>query len=186
MDLIRAEEIYGDFLTELGLDWKEDPNMKDTPHRVAKMFINELFIGTHTDPPKITVFPNEKHYDEIIISGPISVKSMCAHHFMPFSGEAWIGYMPNDKIIGLSKFSRVVEWFARRPQIQEDLTSQVADYIEKLIQPKGIIVFIKSKHYCVVHRGVNEADSKMITSVARGVFREKTIKDEFFELVNQR
>lgn len=161
--------------------------MKGTPHRVAKMYIDELFEGVYTDPPDITVFPNEKEYDEIIISGPIAVKSMCSHHFEPFSGYAFIGYMPADKVIGVSKLTRISRWFARRPQIQEELTEQIAHYLEDKLQPEGVMVQIKAKHYCMLHRGVNEHNAQMITSVALGKFRDQqSAKMEFLELIKER
>lgn len=180
------EKKFEDIFEIMDIDWKNDYNMKETPYRIAKMYINEVFSGCYNEEPKITVFPNDKDYDEMVISGPIQVKSMCSHHFMPFFGKAWIGYMPDEKVIGVSKLSRITNWFARRPQIQEELGEQIADYIEEKIEPAGIAVFIKAKHQCMTHRGVNEPESEMSTSVVRGKFKEDhSIKMEFLNLINK-
>lgn len=177
------EQQFKNIFDIMKIDWENDRNMKKTPYRIAKMYINEVFNGTYTKEPDITVFPNERNYDEIVVSGPISVKSMCSHHFMPFYGKAYIGYLPNKNVIGVSKLSRITEWFARRPQIQEELSEQIAEYLMKKLEPEGVIVFIKAKHMCMTHRGVND-DSEMITSVVKGSFKENPhLKNEFFEMI---
>ncbi len=182
--ILNISEKFKDIIDILKLDLDSE-QIIETPQRVAKMYVEELFSGCYSLEPKITVFPNTKKYDEIIISGPIKVKSMCSHHFMPFFGYAYVGYIPKDKVIGISKFSRIVNWLSRRPQIQEELTEQIADYIEEKLNPNGVIVFIKAKHFCMIHRGANEEQSDMITSVTRGFFRDShTAKTEFFSLIN--
>ena len=157
--------------------------MKRTPFRIAKMYVNEIFAGTYNKEPEITIFSNERNYDQIVVSGPIAVKSMCSHHFMPFYGKAYIGYLPDKHVIGVSKLSRIVDWYARRPQIQEELSEQIADYLMKNLKPKGIIVFMKAKHQCMTHRGVND-NSEMITSVVKGDFsKNNSLKTEFFNMI---
>lgn len=180
--------LFGEILETLGIDTKSDPNSKDTPRRVAKMYVDEIFAGRFDAPPKITVFPNTKHVDQLIVTGPLTVKSLCSHHMMPIVGQAWIGYLPKDNLLGLSKFPRVLDWFCRRPQIQEELTQQTADYLNDLLQPSGLAVFIKAQHFCQSHRGVNEsADSVMQTQVLLGSLREvASLKAEFLSLVNSK
>lgn len=183
----KIEKKFEEIFDIMDIDWKNDHNMKETPYRIAKMYIDEVFSGCYTREPKITIFPNDKKYDEMVVSGPIQIKSMCSHHFMPFFGKAWIGYMPDKKVIGVSKLSRLARWFARRPQIQEELGEQIADYIESKIEPAGVAVFIKAKHQCMTHRGVNEPESEMITSVVRGKFKgNHSVKMEFLNLIKER
>lgn len=160
-----------------------DQQIKDTPTRIAKMWINELFKGNYDQEPKITVFDNTSNYDEMIYLGNIQINSTCSHHFVPFIGSAYIAYIPDKKIVGISKFVRIVHWFMRRPQIQEELTKQIADYIEKKLSPLGCAVYIKAKHLCMSIRGVEEYNSNMITSDLRGVFKKEAVKHEFFSMV---
>ncbi len=168
---------------------RQDPNSTRTPHRIAKMIINELLAGRFNEPPKATVFPNRKKVDELIISKGITVMSVCSHHWQPITGACAIGYIPDKNVIGLSKLSRIVDWFSRRGQIQEELGEQIADYIENLIKPKAIGVVIKAKHYCMIARGVksSEADSLMVTSVMRGYLRkDDKLRNEFLKLTEER
>jgi GTP cyclohydrolase I len=182
----KLETIFTDFLKVLDYDIENDPNIKETPHRMAKMWIDELLEGNFSDPPKITVFPNEEHYDQIVISGPIKVDSVCSHHGITIAGKCWIGYLPGDKVIGISKFSRIVRFFSRRMQLQEGMTQQIADYIENLMNPKGVIVFMKCKHYCEIARGVREESIFMTTSAVRGTFRVNgNARQEFFSLIQE-
>lgn len=178
-------EYFGKILTTLGVNWLSDPNSQDTPKRVAKMFVDEIFTGRFSPPPKITTFPNTQELDQLVIVGPLSVKSMCSHHFMPIVGQAWIGYLPDTKLIGLSKFPRIVDWFSRRPQIQESLTEQISQYLQDVLQPKGVAVYIAAKHFCMTHRGVNETpDSTMSTIALKGQFRTlPELKAEFMAAV---
>lgn len=184
---IEAEvaEAFEGVLKALIINTEDDHNTKDTAKRVAKMYVQEIFKGRYTKPPKITAFPNVKQYDQIYMTGPISIDSTCAHHFQPISGKCWIGIFPGEKVIGLSKFNRMVGWIASRPQIQEEMTEQIADMIEKETEAKGVAVIIKAEHFCMTARGVKEHESDMLTSVVRGVFRDtQNIKNEFFSLLN--
>ena len=178
-------DAFEDVLQALVINTADDHNTKATAQRVAKMFVHEIFRGRYYPPPEVTSFPNAKTYDQIYITGPISIDSTCAHHFQPITGSCYIGIFPGDKVIGLSKFNRMVDWIASRPQIQEEMTEQIADEIEKQTEAKGVAVVIKAKHFCMSARGVKEHDSDMLTSVVRGLFREDpAIKAEFFSLLN--
>lgn len=167
---------------------RNDPNSTKTPGRLAKMFVNELLAGRYTEPPKSTFFPNRKMVDELIISKGIELMSLCSHHWQPIYGECSIGYIPNRYVIGLSKLSRIVDWFGRRGQIQEELGEQIADYIEKLIRPKALGVVIKAKHFCMIARGVkgSETKSSMVTSVMRGYLAKNlNLRNEFLNLLEK-
>ena len=172
-------------LEALGIDTQNDHNTKDTARRVAKMFVHEIFRGRYYPPPKVTAFPNVKQYDQIYMSGPISINSTCAHHFQPITGKAYVGIFPGMKVVGLSKFNLMVDWVASRPQIQEEMTEQIADMIEQETEAKGVAVIVKAEHFCMTARGVKEHESDMLTSVVRGIFRDDpAIKAEFFSLLN--
>ena len=172
-------------LEALGIDTQNDHNTKDTARRVAKKFLHEIFRGRYYPPPKVTAFPNVKQYDQIYMSGPISINSTCAHHFQPITGKAYVGIFPGKKVVGLSKFNRMVDWVASRPQIQEEMTEQIADMIEQETEAKGVAVIVKAEHFCMTARGVKEHESDMLTSVVRGIFRDDpAIKAEFFSLLN--
>ena len=178
-------EAFQGVLKALVINTKDDHNSKDTARRVAKMFVHELFKGRYYPPPKITAFPNAKQYDQIYITGPITINSTCAHHFQPITGGCYVGVFPGEKVIGLSKFNRLVDWIVSRPQIQEEMTEQIADEIEKQTEAKGVAVVIKAKHFCMSARGVKEHDSDMLTSVVRGDFLKiEHLKAEFFSLLN--
>jgi len=165
---------------------QNDPNSTNTPKRMAKMYVNELLSGRFEPPPDITIFPNRKKVDELIISRGIKVMSICSHHFQPISGECAIGYIPGDYVFGLSKLSRIVNWFARRGQIQEELGEQIADFIEEAIHPRALGVVIRAKHYCMVARGVQESEARslMVTSVMRGLLLDDfNLRNEFLKLI---
>ena len=184
--VIALKEKFSEMFDILRID-RNDPNSTNTPHRLAKMWVHELFAGRFDPAPKITVFPNRKQVDELIISKNITVMSVCSHHWQPISGTCSIGYIPGDYVLGLSKLTRIVEWFSRRGQIQEELGEQIADFIQEIIKPKALGVVIKSKHYCMIARGVNEAEDKaeMITSVMRGSLREELpLRNEFMNLIS--
>lgn len=171
-------------LDSLIIDVKNDHNTQDTAHRIAKMYINEIFRGRYYPKPKITSFPNAKIYDQLYVTGPITVRSSCAHHFENIRGKAYIGIFPGSTIIGLSKFNRIVDWFASRPTIQEELTIQIADEIEKITGASGLAVVIKASHSCLTERGVREAESDFTTSVLRGQLKANpSLKDEFFKIL---
>ena len=180
-----VEEAFQGVLKALLINTDEDHNTKDTACRVAKMYVREIFKGRYIDPPKVTAFPNAKQYDQIYMSGPITINSTCAHHFQPITGKAYVGIFPGKKVVGLSKFNRMVDWVASRPQIQEEMTEQIADMIEQETEAKGVAVIVKAEHFCMTARGVKEHESDMLTSVVRGIFRDDpAIKSEFFSLLN--
>jgi len=150
------------------------------------MMVNELYTGRFTPPPLATVFPNRKRVDELIISKGITVMSVCSHHWQPITGECAIGYIPGEYVFGLSKLSRIVDWFSRRGQIQEELGEQIADFIEDLIKPRALGVVIKAKHYCMIARGVKGSESRslMVTSVMRGLLLDDfNLRNEFLKLI---
>jgi len=182
---LKLEQKFSEIFEILRID-RKDPNSTDTPRRLAKMWVNELFIGRFTPPPTITVFPNRKEVDELVISSGIKVMSVCSHHWQTISGTCAIGYLPDKHVIGLSKLNRIVDWFARRGQIQEELGEQIADFLEELLQPKALGVVIKSKHFCMIARGVNESEDNalMTTSVMRGELRtDASLRHEFLRLL---
>ncbi len=182
-DTTPEEHIQG-LLWSLGFDLN-DPQIKDTPKRVAKMY-REVFAGCYEQEPAMTVFPNTKGIDEMIILKDIRVKSMCAHHLLPFTGIAHIGYLPGKSICGISKLARVVHWFAKRPQIQEELTAQVAEYLVAKLKPKGVMVVIEAQHNCMICRGVQEFNSMMITSKVTGAFKDNiAAREEFLKLIGK-
>lgn len=179
-----VQERMQDVLEALVIDTQNDHNTKETAKRVAKMFMQEVFKGRYEEMPKVTEFPNAKHLDEIYTLGPITIRSACSHHMVPITGRAWIGVLPNDRLIGISKFVRLTNWVMGRPQIQEESTVQLADIIEKLIEPKGLAVVVEATHNCMTWRGVKESDTVMKTSVVRGFFKENSdARSEFFRLI---
>lgn len=165
---------------------RNDPNSRDTPNRLAKMWVDEIFKGRYEAAPKVTVFPNRKAVDELVISKGIGVMSVCSHHWQTISGTCTIGYIPGESVIGLSKLTRIADWFSRRGQIQEELGEQIAEYLNTILQPKAIGVVIKSRHYCMIARGVNSEEEKalMITTAVRGrLEHDETLRQEFFSLI---
>lgn len=160
-------------LRALLIDAEEDHNTKGTPERVARMYVREVFKGRYLPPPDITDFPNAMHLDEVYTVGPIAVRSACSHHLVPIVGHAWVAIKPSDRVIGLSKFNRLVDWVMSRPQIQEEATVMLADAIEEMIEPEGLAVVIKAQHLCMSWRGVKDSDTTMTTSIMRGIFRDK-------------
>ena len=169
-------------LEELGLD-VTDPNLAETDRRVAKLYL-EMFHGLEEGAePAITTFPNEERYSAMVIEKRIPFYSMCAHHLVPFYGHAHLAYIPNDSILGLSKFSRILEFYAKRPQLQERLTEQVANYLETKLRPQGVMVVVEARHLCVEMRGVKKAGVVTVTSAIRGIFHQKPVREEFLDLV---
>jgi len=176
-------------LDSLVIDTERDHNTTKTAHRVAKMFVNEVFKGRYSPVPTITEFPNAEHLNELLIVGPITVRSACSHHFCPVIGKIWIGVMPNEhtNVIGLSKYARLAEWVMGRPQIQEEAVVQLADLIQEKTQPDGLAIVMEASHYCMAWRGVKDMDSKMINSVMRGVFlKDPNLRREFLSLIPMR
>jgi len=173
-----------DLLEALRIDYKHDHNTKDTPKRMAKMYVDEVFKGRYYPRPEITTFPNYKKLDELYSVGPITIRSMCSHHFVPIIGKVWVGVIPNDTLIGLSKFNRIVDWIGSRPQIQEECVVQIADELEDIIKPKAIGVIMKASHMCMSLRGVKDNDCDMTTSVMRGLFMENNhARQEFLNIL---
>ena len=173
-------------LDSLVIDTANDHNTDNTARRVAKMYVNEVFRGRYVAAPSITEFPNVGHLNELMIVGPITVRSACSHHFCPVIGKIWIGVMPNEhtNVIGLSKYARLAEWIMGRPQIQEEAVVQLADLIQEKTQPDGLAIVMEASHYCMAWRGVKDMDSKMINSVMRGVFlKDPNLRREFLSLI---
>ena len=173
-------------LDSLVIDTENDHNTGDTARRVAKMYVNEVFKGRYVQGPEVTEFPNAEHLNELMIVGPITVRSACSHHFCPVIGKIWIGVMPNEhtNVIGLSKYARLAEWIMGRPQIQEEAVIQLADLIQHKTQPDGLAIVMEASHYCMAWRGVKDMDSKMINSVMRGVFlKDANLRREFLSLI---
>jgi GTP cyclohydrolase I len=180
-----SEKMQG-VLDSLVIDTETDHNTNDTARRVAKMYVNEVFKGRYTAAPSITEFPNAEHLNELMIVGPITVRSACSHHFCPVIGKIWIGVMPNEhtNVIGLSKYARLAEWVMGRPQIQEEAVVQLADLIMEKTQPDGLAIVMEASHYCMAWRGVKDMDAKMINSVMRGVFlKDSALRREFLALI---
>lgn len=179
-----VEKAMEKVLEALIIDTENDHNTKETAKRVAKMYIDEVFKGRYVEQPKITDFPNAKDLDQIYTLGPITIRSACSHHLVPITGHAWIGIIPNDRVIGISKFSRLTEWVMSRPQIQEEATVQLADLIEEKIKPKAVAVIIKATHQCMTWRGVRDNGVSMTTSVMRGLFRDdEGARNEFLSII---
>ena len=173
-------------LDSMVIDTASDHNTGDTARRIAKMYLTEVFRGRYVKPPSITEFPNAEHLNELMIVGPITVRSACSHHFCPVIGKLWIGIMPNEhtNVIGLSKYARLAEWVMGRPQIQEEAVVQLADLIMERTQPDGLAVVMEASHYCMAWRGVKDLNSKMINSVMRGVFlKNAALRREFLALI---
>lgn len=176
-------------LESLIIDTKSDHNTQDTSRRVAKMFVKEVFNGRYVDQPELTKFPNVSKLNELMIIGPITVRSTCSHHLCPIMGRVWIGVLPNKNsaLIGLSKYSRLTEWVMCRPQIQEEAVVELADMIERKVKPLGVAIVIDADHFCMQWRGVKDRDSKMINSVMRGSFlQDSNLRREFLSLINKK
>jgi GTP cyclohydrolase I len=184
--LDEVEEKMKGVLSSLVIDTDRDHNTDKTARRVAKMYVNEVFRGRYVHAPTITEFPNAEHLNELMIVGPITVRSACSHHFCPVIGKIWIGVLPNEhtNVIGLSKYARLAEWVMGRPQIQEEAVVQLADLIQEKTQPDGLAIVMEASHYCMAWRGVKDMDSKMINSVMRGVFlKDSNLRREFLSLI---
>lgn len=184
--LERVERAVQELLDALFIDTENDHNTKETAKRVAKMYVKELMRGRYEPMPDVTSFPNVGRLNELYVVGPIAVRSMCSHHLMPVYGRAWVGVIPSDdKVIGLSKFSRLLRWVFARPQIQEEAAMQFADLLEQTISPKGLGIVVKATHMCMTMRGVFEnEDATMTTNVMRGALLDKPeARAEFLSIV---
>jgi len=184
--LDEVETKFKTVLDSLVIDTENDHNTSKTARRVAKMFLTEVFKGRYVAPPLITEFPNAENLNELLIVGPISVRSACSHHFCPVIGKIWIGVLPNKKtnVIGLSKYARLTDWVMSRPQIQEEAIIQFADLIQSKTKPDGLAIVMEASHFCMSWRGVKENDSKMLNSVMRGAFlNDASLRREFLSLI---
>ena len=174
-------------LDALLIDWRHDHNTKETPQRMARMYVREVFKGRYTPMPEITAFPNVKNVDQIYTIGPATIRSACSHHVVPMMGQAWIGVLPENKdgkVLGLSKFVRLADWIFSRPQIQEEAIEMLSDVVWEALQPRGLAIVVRASHMCMTWRGVRETDTSMITSSMRGVFKEDGVaRSEFFNLI---
>ncbi len=176
-------------LDALVIDTDNDHNTSSTARRVAKMYLNEVFRGRYVQSPTVTEFPNAEHLNELMIVGPITVRSACSHHFCPVIGKIWIGVLPNEhtNVIGLSKYARLAEWVMGRPQIQEEAVVQLADLIQVKTQPDGLAIVMEATHFCMAWRGVKDMNSRMINSVMRGAFlKDPNLRREFLSLIPQK
>ncbi|MEX1062283.1 MAG: GTP cyclohydrolase I FolE [Balneolaceae bacterium] len=170
-------------MVTLGLD-TDDESLRGTPYRVAKMYVNEIFSGLNPDnKPVAKKFANKYEYGDMVVEKNIQVTSFCEHHFLPFTGKAHVAYISRGKVIGLSKINRIVDFFSRRPQVQERLTLQVANELQKVLETKDVAVFIESKHLCVSMRGIQDTTSSTITSEFQGAFRKSDIQRKFIDYI---
>ena len=178
-------EQFQRIMTTLGLDLSDD-SLMDTPKRVAKMYVNEIFWGLDYEAfPKCTTVDNKMKYDEMVIERNVNVQSNCEHHFVVIDGVATVGYIPNQRVLGLSKINRVVEYFSKRPQIQERLTEQVYHALQYILETDNVAVVIDAQHYCVKSRGVEDVGSSTVTSKLGGVFKtDPAVRNEFMNIVN--
>jgi len=187
--LDEVQEKMQGVLDSMVIDTVHDHNTRATARRVAKMYVNEVFRGRYVHQPAITEFPNAEHLNELMIVGPITVRSACSHHLCPVIGKIWIGVLPNKNtnVIGLSKYARLVDWIMGRPQIQEEAIIQLADLIMDKTRPDGLAVVMEASHFCMSWRGVREMDSKMLNSVMRGAFLTNSeLRREFLSLIAAR
>lgn len=176
-------------LESLVIDVAHDHNTHDTARRVAKMYLNEVFRGRYAPAPAVTEFPNAASLNELMIVGPITVRSACSHHFCPIMGRVWVGVMPNQhsNLIGLSKYARLIDWVMSRPQIQEEAISQVAQLLMDIVKPDGLAIVMEADHYCMHWRGVKDTGAKMINSAMRGSFlKDPALRREFLALIAQK
>lgn len=180
-----SERIEG-VLRSLVIDTDNDHNSQDTSRRVARMYLEEVFRGRYRPMPKVTEFPNAEKINELMIIGPVTVRSACSHHLVPIIGRLWIGVMPGlgSQLIGLSKYARIAEWVMSRPQIQEEAVMQLADLLETRLKPAGIAIVLSADHFCMQWRGVKDDEPHMTNSVMRGAFlNNEGLRREFLQLL---
>jgi GTP cyclohydrolase I len=188
LDALQAEveqRLLG-VLESLVIDTASDHNTRDTARRVARMYLTEVFRGRYAARPPVTEFPNVERLNELMIVGPITVRSACSHHLCPILGKVWIGVLPNEhsNLIGLSKYVRLTDWVMSRPQIQEEAVTHLADLLQDAMQPDGLAIVMEADHFCMQWRGVKDTDSKMINSVMRGAFlKDANLRREFLALL---
>ncbi|UXH78054.1 GTP cyclohydrolase I [Roseateles amylovorans] len=175
-------------LQSLVIDTDGDHNTQDTAKRVAKMFLREVFAGRYAAAPAVTEFPNVERLNELMIVGPITVRSACSHHLCPIIGKVWIGLLPNEhsNLIGLSKYARLTDWIMSRPQIQEEAVTMLANELQARVQPDGLAIVMDADHFCMHWRGVKDMESTMINSVMRGAFlKDPNLRREFLSLIRK-
>ncbi len=173
-------------LETLVIDTESDHNTQETAKRVAKMYVREVFGGRFTPMPPVTEFPNVALLNELMIIGPITVRSACSHHLCPIMGRVWVGVMPNEQsaLIGLSKYVRLIDWVLSRPQIQEEAIAQLADLLQEKMQPDGLAIVMEADHFCMQWRGVKDMNSRMTNSIMRGSFlKDPNLRREFLSLM---
>ena len=176
-------------LQALVIDTESDHNTNETAKRVAKMFVNEVFHGRYVPMPAVTEFPNVSRLNQLMIVGPIKVRSACSHHLCPIMGKVWIGILPNEhsNLIGLSKYARICDWILSRPQIQEESVTMLADELQQRVKPDGLAIVMAADHFCMHWRGVKDDESMMTNSVMRGAFlKDATLRREFLSLLGGR
>ena len=191
LDQLRDEVAakMAEVLKSLVIDTEHDHNTGETAQRVAKMFIKEVFAGRYVKQPDVTEFPNIEHLNELMIVGPITVRSACSHHLCPIIGRVWIGVMPNEhsNLIGLSKYARLCDWVMSRPQIQEEAVTMLANLLQEKVKPDGLAIVMEADHFCMNWRGVKDMDSKMTNSVMRGSFlKDANLRREFLSLLTKK
>lgn len=176
-------------LRAMVIDTDSDHNTQETAKRVAKMYLREIFKGRYSEAPAVTEFPNAERLNELMIVGPITVRSACSHHLCPIMGQVWIGLLPNEhsNLIGLSKYARLTEWIMSRPQIQEEAVTMLANELQERVQPDGLAIVMEADHFCMHWRGVKDMDSKMTNSVMRGAFlKDANLRREFLSLLSRK
>ena len=183
--MVSIENHFRLIMEDLGLDLTDD-SLNGTPHRVAKMFIQEIFSGLNPkNKPKMSVFENAYHYDKMLVEASISFNSTCEHHFLPIIGHAHIGYVSSGKVIGLSKLNRIVDYYSRRPQVQERLIMQIFNELKTVLETDSVMVVMEAKHLCVSSRGIQDESSYTSTIQYGGIFNEKENRNDFFNLIKQ-
>lgn len=182
--IAQIEDKFRDIMNIMGLDLTDD-SLQGTPHRVAKMYIKEIFSGLNPDnKPSIKLFENKYQYKEMLVERNITFYSNCEHHFVPIIGKAHVAYISNGKVIGLSKLNRIVQFFAKRPQVQERLTIQIAEELKRVMETEDVAVLIDAVHLCVSSRGVQDFNSATVTSSYSGAFNNEATRNEFLKYVN--
>ncbi|MFM2448028.1 MAG: hypothetical protein RIS44_478 [Pseudomonadota bacterium] len=191
LDELRAEvqAKMQEVLNALVIDTTNDHNTQDTAKRVAKMFVTEVFRGRYVPIPDVTEFPNFSRLNELMIVGPITVRSACSHHLCPIMGRVWIGLLPNEhsNLIGLSKYTRICDWVMSRPQIQEEAVTMLADELQQRVRPDGLAIVMEADHFCMHWRGVKDSETQMTNSVMRGAFlKDANLRREFLSLLSKK
>ena len=184
-----VEEKMHEVLRALVIDTESDHNTNDTARRVAKMFLSEVFQGRYVPMPAVTEFPNAERLNELMIVGPVKVRSACSHHLCPILGRVWIGVLPNEhsNLIGLSKYARICDWIMSRPQIQEEAVTMLADELAERVKPDGLAIVMEADHFCMHWRGVKDDESMMTNSVMRGAFlKDANLRREFLSLLSRK